>query len=242
MNQYMQTYQQHSSGRWPYLFLCLLFLVPACRETESPDSVPERGKVFADFFIRYLAPEQQMRGQVSFWEGLSWDNLKPLEPSGIVSFENHQMKSSRLPGDQIRFSETFLGDYEEALAFRFRNKDGRYLQYELKMTPVRDFFVKGKISKSTGATFVINGGIMSQEESLVFMFSDGRQLATAITLDGPTTDIEITIPPEKLQGLSIGPGQLYLVKKQQRTESHPNLELIAAIEYYTGQREVLVEE
>ncbi|PHN05627.1 hypothetical protein [Flavilitoribacter nigricans] len=238
----MQTYQQHTYGFWPYLALCLLFILPACRETESTESLPGRTKIFADFFIRYLAPEQQMRGQASFWEGVSWDVQDPLELSGIVSFENRKMEARRLPGDQIRYAETFKEAYEEGLAFRFRNTDGRYLQYEIKMTPVRDFFVKGKISKSEGATFVINGGIMSQEESLVFMFTDEAQQARAVVVEGPSSDIEITIPPEKLQGLTTGPGQLYLVKKQQRAESHPNLELTAAIEYYTGQREVTVEE
>lgn len=183
-----------------------------------------------------------MLGQASFWEGVSWEILKPVEPSGIVSFENHKMKPSRLPGDQIRYSDSFSQAYEESLAFRFRNKDGRYLQYELKMTPVRDFFVKGKISKNDGATFVVNGGIMNKEEHLIFMFTDEQQRARAITVEGPTTDIEIHIPPEQLQDLTVGPGQLYLVKKQQRAESHPNLELIAAVEYYTGQHEVRVEE
>lgn len=238
----MQTYQPKHLGHWLHILLSLLLVTVACRETESPIPPPGRKKVFADFFIRYLAPEQQLRGQVSFWEGVNWKILDPFEPSGIVSFKNRQMKSSRLPGDQIRFSETFKGPYEEALAFRFRNRDGRYLQYELKMTPVRDFFVKGKISKREGATFVINGGVMSEEESLVFMFTDEQQQATAITIEGPMADIEIYIPGESLEGLKMGPGQLYLVKKQHRAESHPNLELTAAVEYYTEQREIIVEE
>lgn len=238
----MQTYQQHIHGRRPLILLCICLLFSFCRETENPSDPPQGRKTFAEFFIRYLAPEQQMLGQASFWEGGSWESLHAVEPSGIVSFENHQMKASRLPGEQIRFSDNFSGAYDESLAFRFRNKDGRYLQYELKMSPVRDFFVKGQIRKSAGATFVVNGGIMNKEEQLVFMFTDEQKRATAITIEGPTSDIEIQIPAEQLQGLTPGPGQLYLVKKQERAESHPNLELIAAIEYYTGQQDIVVKE
>jgi hypothetical protein len=238
----MQIYQQHFSIRRLYWILSLCLIFSSCRDTERPPASTERSKTFAEFFVRYLAPEQQLLGQASFWEGVSWEVLDPIAPSGIVSFENAKMKPARLPGDQIRFSETLTKTYEESLAFRFRNQDGRYLQYELKMTPLRDFFVKGSISKSEGATFVINGGIMTESEQLVFMFSDARQRATAITLEGPTSDIEITIPPEQLQDLRPGPGQLYLVKKQQRAETHPDLELVAAVEYYTGQREIEVVE
>lgn len=224
----------------PLICLCLLLLLTACRDV--PDEAPKRTKMFADFFVRYLAPEQQIRGQVSFWDGMSWSSLDPIEPDGIVSFEGHQLSPRRLPGDLIRFSETYQGAYEEPLAFRFRDKDGRYLQYELKMTPIRDFFVKGKISKQEGASFVINGGVMSKEESLVFLFTNSRNEARSITVEGPNPDVTVHLSAEQLKGLTPGSGRLYLVKKLQKAESHPNLELTAAIEYYTDSREVLVEE
>lgn len=150
------------------------------------------------------------------------------------------MESKRLPGGQIRFSRTDHIAYEEPLSFRFRMPDGRFLQYELKMTPVRDFFIKGEVSKSEGTTLVVNGGLMNEEEQLVLLFTDEQQKATAITIEGPTTDIELSIDPEQLAGLTLGPGRLYLVKKQKKTESHPNLELTAALEYYTGSKEVEV--
>lgn len=238
----MQNYKQFLCGFGPYTLLLLLLSSTACRNTEDPLDTGRTGTVFADFFVRYLSPEQQLRGQVSFWEGISGDIREPLEPGGIVSFENRKMAARRLAGNQIRYTETFYGEYEESLAFRFRNKDGRYLQYILKMSPVRDFFVKGVISKSEGATFVINGGVINKEESLVFMFINAQQEVTAVTVPGPNPDVEVTIPADQLQALQPGSGQLYLVKKQHRTESHPNLELTAAVEYYTEMRGVEVVE
>lgn len=238
----MQTYRQHISSFGLYSCVCLYLCLLSCREAESPPDALAPGKTFAEFFIRYLAPEEQLLGQVSFWKGVSWEVRDPLEPSGLVSFENQELEPRRLPGNQVRYSGTLKKAYKDSLAFRFRNQDGRYLQYEMKMTPIRDFFVKGRVSKTEGATFVVNGGIINQEEEIVFMFIDQRNRAKSITIKGPTTDIGISIPAEKLQELTPGPGQLYLVKKQHRSESHPNLDLTASLEYYTGQREVLVEE
>jgi len=237
---HMRAHQQHLSGRRPVYLLFLFISLFACKET--PDPAPQRPRMYADFFVRYLAPEQQIRGQVSFWEGLDSMNIDPTEPGGIVSFEGQKMIAKQLPGNQVRFSETHQARYEEPIAFRFRNLDDKYLQYELKMTPIRDFFVKGKISKQEGATFVINGGVMSKEESIVFLFTNERNEAQAVTFKGPSIDVEISLTPEQLAPLSLGDGRLYLVKKQHKKESHSNLELTAAVEYYTESREVLVEE
>jgi hypothetical protein len=207
----------------------------------SPDQ-PEQetnfrqSRIFADFSVRYMAPDQEMRGQASFWEGLSWSNLTPIIPEGTISFGGQEMESKRLPGDQIRFSFTEHKTYQDSLAFRFRMPDGRYMQYELKMTPIRDFFIKGEVSKSGGGSFVINGGLITKDEQLVFLFTDVEQKATAITIDGPTKNIEIALSPEQLQGLTPGIGRLYLIKKLQKQESHPNLELKASVEYYTSSR------
>lgn len=237
----MQRYLQHYSAYWLVFSLCALLVPTGCKD-DAPDTLPKRSKMFADFFVRYLAPEQQMRGQVSFWDGLSWSNLDPIEPDGIVSFEGRKLQAKHLSGNQVRFSDTYKGDYQEPLAFRFRSTDGRYLQYEVKMTPVRDFFVKGKISKTEGASFVINGGVMNKEESLVFLFTNAGNEATAITVEGPNPDVTVHLTPEQLKDLTPGAGHLYLVKKQHKSEVHPNLELTAAVEYYTEQREVVVEE
>ena len=236
MQHYLPCYTRYGLS----VLLFLLLFPTACRD--APEPPPDRSKMFADFFVRYLATERQLRGQASFWDGLSWTNLDPITPEGVVSFEGRKMEPRRLPGNEVRFSDTSRSDYAESLAFRFRSTDGRYLQYELKMTPVRDFFVKGKISKSAGASLVINGGVMSKGESLVFLFTNADNEATALTVEGPNTDVTVQLAPAQLQNLTTGPGRLYLVKKQHKTEVHPNLELTSAVEYYTESREVVVEE
>lgn len=221
------------------LLLFLLFSSGwlACRPEPANEEVSYRqSKIFAEFFVRYLAPEQQLRGQASFWEGVSPSNRQPVLPEGPVSFEGRPMESKPLPGNHIRFSRTDHTNYEEQMVFHFRMPEGRDLKYELKMTPVRDFFIKGEISKSNGTTLVVNGGLMNKEESLVLLFTDTQQKATAITIPGPTTDIELTLSPEQLQDLTPGVGKLYLMKKLDKKESHPNLELTAAVEYYTDSR------
>ncbi|MCB0629828.1 MAG: hypothetical protein R2824_19460 [Saprospiraceae bacterium] len=237
----MQSEQRHFKRTQLFFWLFLAILGAACRPDQSSEEVVFRqSKIFVDFFVRYLAPEQQLRGQASFWEGVSRSNLQPVIPEGSISFDGEEMEAKRLPGSQIRFSLTEQKTYKDSLAFRFRMPDGRYLQYELNMTPVRDFFIKGNISKSEGATFVINGGLMNENEEIILMFTDEEFKATAITVKGPTSNIEISVSPEQLQALTPGPGQLYLVKKLQKQESHPNLELTAAVEYYTDSRAIEV--
>lgn len=209
-----------------------LLLVPfiGCRNNEPAEPKP---RLFGDFFVRFLAEGDGLKAQVSFYEGISLETAIPRTMPGGVIFQGSAMQPRDLQGQMIRYSISREAAYSEAFPFRFQALDGKWKEYLLSMTPVQDFFVKGDISRSRGMTLIVNGGLLRDNEKLVLLFSDDQNRASSITLDGPTANIELFLPPEKLQDLKAGPGQLYLVKKQSDLVERPEISLTSSIEYYT---------
>ena len=82
-------------------------------------------------------------------------------------------------------------------------------------------------------TLVAQGSQLEQGESLVLLFSDQDNQASSITINGPSTSIEHFIPGKNLINLNLGKGQLYLVKKRQKSSIKDNFISVSAIEYYT---------
>lgn len=231
------TYQIATETRFIAFLLILIF--GACQE--APDVPASRVKIFADFFVRYLSAEQQLKGQVSFRRGVDQSSAQPWQPDGEILFDLQAMQRDILPDNRVRFSHTRYKEYAEPFIFHFKGLQGKYLQYEVKMSPIQDFFAQGPITKASGATFVVHGGVLSAEEQLIFVFVDSINESRAITITGPTKDIEIKLNPEQVASLTPGSGRLYLIKKRLKEEIHPNIEIRAEVECYTTAKNIVVE-
>jgi hypothetical protein len=190
-------------------------------------------KLFIDFFVRYLAEDSQLKAQASFSTGISPDESRPKQIAGGVSFQSSGMVERNLLSKVIRYELERESEYIGDFPFQFKADDGKQRAYNLTMTPINDFFLKGDISISKGMTLVVNGGLIKANEQLVLLFSDDESRAYSITLTGPAKTIEFTLSPEQTAPLRPGPGQLYLVKRQDNQQENEEISLVSSIEFYT---------
>lgn len=215
-----------------FFVLSSLLLVGSCQEAGNMQQKPAE-KLFIDFFVRYLAEESQLKAHASFSKGISPDESRPKQIAGGVSFQNSGMVERNLQSKVIRYELERESEYIGDFPFQFKAEDGKQRAYNLKMTPIKDFFLKGDISISKGMTLVVNGGLIKANEQLVLLFSDDENRAYSITLTGPAKTIEFTLSPEQTAPLRPGPGKLYLVKRQDNQQENEEISLVSSIEFYT---------
>lgn len=217
------------------LIVFLILLVQSCEQQESPINPPT---VFEDYFIRYIAPDQAVKAQAIFAKGDSLKNARPLSFAGGVAFIGSGMSMRQINDNLIRYSVDRQIEYANEFRFSYKSEDGTVNTFNTGMTPIEDFFLKSNLSKANGMDIVINGGLLTKDESLVFIFSDVNSVAASHTLTGPTKNIEFHLSPDQIQKLSPGPGKLYLVKKTSKNETIENREIHVEIEYYTKDIEI----
>ncbi|GJM31638.1 MAG: hypothetical protein DHS20C18_06390 [Saprospiraceae bacterium] len=225
--------------RYSFFSLLAVVLFSACDNDPAPQSKPT---IFADFFIRYLEDEHELKAQATFMEGDSLTSAVPKIFESGVAFLGSNMKMKKIQDKLVRYSLTNEMGYMGSFRFKFNDENRNPEIYSIEMPPIENFQMKGPISKSKGMTVVINGGILSQEESMVFLFNDKHNQARTITVLGPQTNIEYRFNADQLRNLSLGEGQLYLVKKQLKVQNNPHRSIRTEIEYYTKAIDVLVEE
>lgn len=213
----------------------LYFIFGMCYACSNPAIEPEEKPPhwFANYYVRYLQTEKQLKAHASFLEGDSLKNAEPKKFRGGVSFQGKKMEFRDLQGKVFRYLINERADYNETFQFRHRDDNGDYWEYTMKMHPISDFFIKDKISKSKGMTIIVDGGILQDNESLVLLFNDQYNKAATLSIEGPSKTIELFVPPDQLQKLTLGKGQLYLVKKQFNEDQEEQLTANSSIEFYT---------
>ncbi len=221
------------------ILLLLVMVIAGCQPAEAP---PESQSYFADFFVRYLAAERQLKAYASFFEGdsLATAAARPL-PEG-VTFQGNPMERRDLPNELIRYTDLRTAGFNGRYTFAFTDQQGTPREQVIEMTPVERFSLPDGISRTRGLTLEISGGPLLTNQSLVLLFSDASKRAFSITIDGPTTTEVLQVSPDKLSSLPSGTAQLYLVKKQSIISRARQTTTIAEIEYYTGIQEVEVKE
>ena len=224
--------------------LFALILLGWCSACNNPAIEPEEKPPhwFAKYYVRYLQTERQLKAHASFLEGDSLENAEPKKFRGGVSFQGKRMEFRDLQGKLFRYIHNERTGYSDNFLFRHRDDNGDYWEYTMKMNPIEDFFIKDDISKSKGMTLIADGAILQQNESLVFLFSDENNKAATFTVEGPSKTIELSIPAEQLKDLSLGKGQLYLVKKQYNEDQEEQLNATSSIEFYTKSIDIEVVE
>lgn len=221
------------------LLVFSIFFIQSCKQQENPISPPT---VFEDYFIRYLSPTQDLKAQAILAIGDSMDQVQPLSISGGVAFESSGMILRKINENLSRYSIDRQMEYAESFKFKYNDEAGKPVSYTISLNPIEDFFLKSSVSKTNGLDIVINGGLLAENESIVFLFSDQNNIAASYTLNGPTKGIEFHLSPNEIKNLAPGKGKLYLVKKQMKNEKSGLRDIHAEIEYYTKDIEIEIEE
>jgi hypothetical protein len=211
----------------------ILLLLSACQSDEKTKQTSAK-PLFINYEVRYLEQEKELRALAYFKEGDSLEVAQSKTFSNI-NFQGSAMENQNLGQRGVRYILNRKGPYSSNLDFGYKNDDGTPINYDLSMPEVGDFLIKeGNVSKNKGATIVWNGEALDASQSMVFMFTDKNNKATSTSAKGPTSLSEVFIPSKDLAGLSLGEGQLYLVKKQVRNTTDQNQTILSVVEYYTS--------
>jgi hypothetical protein len=215
----------------------VLTLLSGC-QSPPPAAAPP---VQANLSVRYLAAEQELRGQASLLRGDSLASAAPLSPPGGVSFLGSAMEERRLPGNVIRYTSIRQGPLPDPLRFSFRLSPADELrEIELTLTPI-DTLAVTRASRAEGLTFIFSGGLQAEEE-LLLLFTDADRQARTILLPGPITRPAYTVPAAALSEFTAGPYQLYLVKKSNTTRELPDGIIVhQSLEYYSEEVSLIME-
>lgn len=217
------------------ILLCTVIGLPAllsgCREEKQEEPPPH---LFAEFFVRYLQAEQELKAHASFFEGDTIRSAVPKAFANGVAFQGNSMEARNIPGGTIRYTFEQRSGYADAFRFSFQDDLGQKRETAVAMVPIDSFAVQGgQASLRSGMSLYARGGRLGQDESMVLLFSDENNQASTILLTGPSAGEEYRIPAAKLETLSPGRHGLYLVKKKRIAEKGDTLSVMADIEYYT---------
>ena len=218
------------------LYVVLLTFCHSCTSSNFKDNDQY---LFVDLYIRYLEGEQQLKAQASFRKGdsIATDQAIKLPK---VTFQNKAMKDKTLPDNGYRYT---LQQQTKALSeykFQFQPKDCPLVEQKINMSPITDFSIKNGIQKSKGMSLQMNPINLTANETLVLLFNDQNNKASSLEVKGPIQTTEITFRPQQLQSLSLGKGQLYLVKKQTSFIEKEKMNIKTVAEFYSKTIEVEV--
>jgi len=215
------------------LLIILLFFLPSC-QSDDPDTtnIQSDSTIYTDYFVRYMAEDNQLKGTASFLEGDTITNVSPLKFEGGVSFHGSGMEMKNIQNKVFRYVQARKADYADSFKFHHKYK-GKSIDYEISMSPIEDFYVKGDVSMTQGMIIVVVGKALNAGESYVFLVSDVKNKAVSYTVRGPESKLEFKFPTTELAKLETGEGQLYIVKKQTKFSKDKENDIRAEIEYYS---------
>ncbi|MCB9040001.1 MAG: hypothetical protein H6557_25550 [Lewinellaceae bacterium] len=202
-----------------------------CKDTQ-PEESPRH--LFAEFFVRYLQAEEELKAHASFFEGDTIQTAVPKSFAGGAAFQGQDMAVRNLPGGTIRYTYEQRSAYADTFRFNFKDDFGQRREIQVAMVPIDSFAVEGgQASKSAGMALYARGGQLGRGESMVLLFTGEKNKASTIMLTGPSAGEEYRIPAAKVEPLSTGKNTLYLVKKKRAAEEGDSLSTVSDIEFYT---------
>jgi len=189
-------------------------------------------KQYADYYVRYLAGENQLKAEAVFKKGTDSSKAISVQPEGSIFLNQQKLKSFFLSKKNIRFQyegDKILGD---DYIFRFVKDDNTTIDYDAGLKDIKSFSISGIASKSKGITISWEGSPLSDREEIVVLITDEKNKAATQTFQSSPNNA-VTISADKLNKLSTGKGFVYLVRKNFGKEKIQDLNIKSAAEYYT---------
>jgi hypothetical protein len=217
---------------------CIGIFLFSCKNT-SDQEAPQH--IYADYYVRYLAPIQELKAEAQYKEGNEPQNTSSkLIKEGVI-FLGKKMEMQSIKESRKRYTLTDTTAFPTEIFFQYKNGDEPRRE-ELSMQPISSYTVAGPAEKEKGLTLITTDHLLKRNESMVVLLADLRNKAVSYTIHGPTTEPIHQIPPEIFQSLQAGPGSLYLVKRMKKTRAQTFQTVTATLEYYTDTLSVLIQE
>lgn len=221
------------------LLLGIILFLNGCKSDKTPEKTPH---VFADYYVRYLETERQIKAHAAFYEGDSVRTARPLQFTSSVLFQGDPMNPRNLPPNTIRYIYNGTGDYAPTgFTFQYQDLAGKNQKQVLQMTPISDFSVTAEASRSKGLTLNIQSAPFQENESLILFFTNlSNNKAYSLEYKG-LIDLPLIIAPSELEGITPGKQSLYLVKKQSNSLKAANMDITTTVEFYSKTIEVQIQ-
>ncbi|HMN91337.1 MAG TPA: hypothetical protein PKD70_14750 [Saprospiraceae bacterium] len=208
----------------------LVVFAVACRNDSYNKSTEQ---LFADFSVRYLEGEKQIRALASFMQGDSLPTARNFAPQGGVSFQGLPMEQREFPKGGVRYTYKGTANYAPNFLFTFKDAKGNIQQQGLTMSPIRNFSVRGIASRAKGITLELDAEPIADDESLLLLFTDEQNRSASILLPGPFPTGSILVPKSYLQGVFPGKNQFYIVRRRTLPNRRIGLDVKSNVEFYS---------
>jgi len=210
-----------------------LFLFFACK-ADKKTNTKEDSFISSSYYLRYIEEDKALKTEATFRQGDSLETAVAKTYTGVF-FNDQEMAFKKLSDANQRYILNTSGDFpSENLTFSFINDNGNKETQSFSFSPMKNLAIRGSVSKSKGTTLTWGGKALSDQESVICLFSDEKNRTTNTVLKGPTDGAQINIPAEKLSALTIGAGKLYLVRKNRIRKDEGRRSSFAVLEYYTA--------
>ena len=126
----------------------------------------------------------------------------------------------------------------KSVIFRFVNDKGQQEEDHIKIPGIESFSITSPIDRTKDNLLSWKGDPLGNRESIILLFTDGRNRTTSMVLNGPSSSPQLSLPAIKLKGLQSGENSLYLVRKNRAIDNlnvkDPEVRQISTVtEYYT---------
>ena len=214
-----------------YIFFWTLLLL-AATACNGPAAAP---KQTLDCYVRYLAPEAQIRAEATLKTGMEGQGApQPVEVPEGFRYQNVLMSTSHKQG--VSYFIEHPGGYTPQHNFRWKDAEGNAHSFDMEMSPVTAFSFGGKTSlaRAEPATFTWEGGALEKGEGLVFMWEQPDTRSTIpMEVIGTPGQTEIEFPSVKLSELAPGTWTLYIVRKKLVEGLSGAVQVSGLVEYYS---------
>lgn len=219
------------------IFFCLPF-IGALIGCSAPG---QQQKLNAECYVRYLAPEAQLRAEATFREsGPGKNALQPVTLPDGVRYQKVLMGAAAAPAGMYRMERS--GGYAPHHVFAWKSPAGQPCTFEMDLAPVTAFtFGADTLLRSKPAEFRWDGAPLEQGESLVFMWENTHTGETVpMEVVGMAGQQSIAFPAAQLAKLPPGNWSLYLVRKKIVQADANGAAVKAVAEYYTNVDTLLI--
>lgn len=200
-----------------------------CGAEQSTEHTP---RLAANFYVRYVAENQELRGQASFFQ----EDSTTLAFPGGVSFMGSGTQMKELPNGLLRYEGKIQIPFQNPTRFTFK-LPGLDIPTEINLSMVGiDQYSITSASKSEGLRLTVNN-TLAADESLLLLFTDPNEEVRTIVRPGPLERTELFIPADAVALFTPGKYRVYLVKSRQIKAQTEGLDYEASVEFYSTEKE-----
>ncbi len=221
-----------------YILLTLAFFILlqfSCKPSPKQEDKEIPDRWFAQFYVRYLNPDQKTEAEASFWKGPTAASSKSTFLKNGIFFNGGAMSEKDLSKVNIlKYTSKRTGELPEAFDFRFDLDPALDLSFSDRIDPIDNFEISYTPGENTPLTLEWAGSSLNENEEIVFIISDSQKKAITFSVKGPSAENKLEIPFQKFKKASAGKGELYLVRKKYMDVKNENFEGNSTVEYYTN--------